>query len=549
MKINNTRQLLRVQTLLVLGLILFILLSGSAISALEDTLPDGRDSYQSQPLMPPPGIFQLSAPNEWHHEAEVHNSEQIPPRNYLTAPPDLPAFAVDRWPGVLGDGYLFVSPFSASNPGQMTSYNLILDNNGEPVYFGPLTAVPNSVDFKKQPNGLLTYFTHTKSGWGFEALNSNYMPVKDYIAADDPKTGKEYLADHHDLQILSSDNVLFLISDARTVDMSEIVPGGSKEATVIGCLIQEVDENQNVVFQWSSWDEIPITDTYAPLDRNPLRYIHCNSVEEDNDGNLLLSSRNLEEITKINRQTGKIIWRMGGRQNEFVFLNDDGFSVQHDARRLANGHITLYDNAELGEVKPSRGVEYRVDEVNKTVEKVAEFYNTPETYGRFMGNMQRLMNGNTLIGWGTSGMPLLTEFDVVGQKILEINTAADLGTYRAFRFQWQGYPTWPSALVARLDGNTVHLHFSWNGSTETTGFKILSGQDRTHLSELATVSRNGFETVYSFELPQEESAREGFWFFRVMPLDSQGNEGLISNGAYVVPGGKHAFISMAAADY
>jgi len=132
---------------------------------------------------------------------------------------------------------------------------------------------------------------------------------------------------------------------------------------------------------------------------------------------------NLEEITKIDRRTCKILWLMGGRQNEFVFLNDDGFSFQHDARRLENGHITLYDNAKQGEIKPSRGVEYRVDEVNKTVEKIAEFH-SPEASGDdglFMGNLQRLANGNTIIGWGSSSSPIFTEFDENGNRILEIS--------------------------------------------------------------------------------------------------------------------------------
>ena len=38
------------------------------------------------------------------------------------------------------------------------------------------------------------------------------------------------------------------------------------------------------------------------------------------DGHILLSSRRLSEITKINRQSGKIIWRLGGANNQFKFV-------------------------------------------------------------------------------------------------------------------------------------------------------------------------------------------------------------------------------------
>ncbi|GIT32243.1 MAG: hypothetical protein Ct9H300mP2_3220 [Candidatus Neomarinimicrobiota bacterium] len=41
-------------------------------------------------------------------------------------------------------------------------------------------------------------------------------------------------------------------------------------------------------------------------------YVHANAIELDNDGNILLSCRHMDEITKINHQTGEIIWRLGG---------------------------------------------------------------------------------------------------------------------------------------------------------------------------------------------------------------------------------------------
>jgi len=462
---------------------------------------------------------------------------------YVTAPLDLPIFTVERGPGRLGDGYLFVSTIDLKDP-TAANYNLILDNQGEPIFYDRITKAGNSLDFKMQPSGLLTYYTNTDSGWGFEAMDSSYTVVKDYVVADDPETGRDYQTDQHDLQIMSNGNALHLIYDWQTFDMSQIYPGGNPEATVIGCVIQELDKSGSVVFQWRSWDyldEIEITDTNRPLDDEPLRYIHCNSIDEDFDGNLLMSSRNLDEIIKIARPSGEIMWRMGGRKNEFEFLNDSGFTVPHDVRRLPNGNITLYDNADLNLKTPSRGVEYRVDEVNKKVSKVAEFYNTPATYGYFMGNVQRLANGNTLIGWGASNEPLLTEFDGHGQKVFEVSVANKTGSYRAFRFPWQGYPVWTPRLEARLEGNTAHLYFSWNGSTDTGSYKIFTARRRQSLRQIDTVSRDGFETEYLVELPTE-----GTWYFQVVPVNRQGIDGTPSNIAHVIPGGTSAHLPIVA---
>jgi hypothetical protein len=51
-------------------------------------------------------------------------------------------------------------------------------------------------------------------------------------------------------------------------------------------------------------------------------WTHSNAVEFDYNGHLLLSSRPLNEITKINRQTGNVMWRFGGKYNNFTFIGD-----------------------------------------------------------------------------------------------------------------------------------------------------------------------------------------------------------------------------------
>ena len=469
------------------------------------------------------------------NQLQAVNDEPIPPFNFLTAPPDIPPIAVERRPGTLGDGYIFVSTFNRIGPGSDTGYTLILDNNGEPVYYSRPLQLPVTVDFKKQPNGLLTYFAPGPGINRFFGINENYEVVDEYMA------GNGYVTDLHDLELLDNGHALLMIHDLQAVDMNELVPGGSTEAPVIGCVIQEVDEDNKVVFQWRSWDHIDILDTNRPLDDNPLRYIHCNSLMQDYDGNLLMSSRHLDEVTKIDRQTGEIIWRLGGRHNDFEFISDYGFSMQHDARRLSNGHLTVYDNGVAHEPPRSRGIEYVIDENNKVAVEVAEFRNTPETFAVSMGNMQTLANGNVVVGWGNSSAPMLTEFDRAGNKLLEFTIKEPFGTYRAFRFPWQGYPLWPPVLVAQLEENTVHLYFSWNGSTETTGYKVFGGRDRDQLTQMATVARSSFETTYTYELPAGDSTA-GFWFFRVVPFNAMGEDGTPSNDAYVVPGGDHIFL-------
>ena len=349
-------------------------------------------------------------------------------------PPNYPAITVltsdDPEPGGV-----FFAPFSLRGG---SSYLMIVDNLGMPLYYRELVGLGRAFDFKLQPNGLLTYWESI--GGQFYALDSTYAVVDSFAM------GNGYTTDLHDLQLLPNGHALLMCYDGQPVDMSTIVPGGNPNATVVGLILQELDAAKNVVFQWRSWDHFAITDCVSAtlsMTGPYIDYVHGNAVELDQDGNLMLSSRHMNEITKIDRQTGDILWRLGlnAKNNQFTFVNDTrGFSHQHDIRRLPNGHITLFDNGNYLTPEYSRAVEYDLDEVNMVATQVWEFRNSPDTYGGFMGNVQRRASGGTMIGWGgTVPNPKLSDIHADGSKGFELAFMDSTGllTYRAFRFPWQ----------------------------------------------------------------------------------------------------------------
>jgi hypothetical protein len=192
--------------------------------------------------------------------------------------------------------------------------------------------------------------------------------------------------------------------DDQIVDLSSVVSGGSPNAVVEGLVIQELDQEHNLLLEWRSWDHINITDnTYVDLTSNDFELLHCNAIDIDFDNNLLISSRALDEITKIHRITGEIIWRWGGSQNEFTILgNDYPFTHQHCIRSLGNNRYLLYDNGNwsaqyTGSGNISRALEYQMDTINMTVEKKWEFIHPNAYFAPSTGSVQRLPNGNTLI--------------------------------------------------------------------------------------------------------------------------------------------------------
>ncbi len=387
-------------------------------------------------------------------------------------------------------GYIYIANFGM---GAERSYLMILDNDGKPVKYRKVS-MPG-FDFKMQPNGLITnariITSHIPQGWGWAEA---YMEVmdKDLNVIDTVQCQGGYIADFHDFKMLPNGHYLLQSYDPQPVDMSEVIDGGNPNAIVLGVIIQELDADKNVVFQWRSWDHIRITETYAPLEGVALDPVHTNAVELDYDGNILISSRHLSEITKIDRTNGAIIWRLGGLQNMFTFIGEHEenaptyFSYQHDVRRLPNGNITLYDNGNQHTPPYSRAVEYKLDEYNRKVELVWEYRNDPDIFGETMGSVQRLPNGNTVIGWGgVTGdfFRVVSEVDSNNNITFELSFPKGVSfqttSYRAFRYPYP--PGNPDAVVRKekiseLLNNTMPplkndtIHFIEN--TLNTGVSI-----------------------------------------------------------------------------
>jgi hypothetical protein len=330
-------------------------------------------------------------------------------------------------------GYIFITPCGlwGSFP-DATPYLAILDNYGTPVFYEELTRP--AFDFKLQPNGYLSFHD---GGYGFR----NHIMDSAFEVIENHKIIGFSGTDFHDFKILDNGNYLLLGWEDRLVDMDTVIPGGQQGVTVRGTLIQEQDDAGLVLWQWSSWDHFKILETDTShvnlYSSNLIDYVHTNAVFQDSDTSILISSRNMHEITKINKNTGELMWRMGGSQNEFSFVGDDtlGFSGQHDISRLENGNYLLFDNGWFHPDNVSSALELQLDEVNKTASVVSRYRSQPDDIsGYIMGSSQRLPGGNTLVGWG-SGVPNVTEFKPDGTKALEFEFESV--SYRAFKYPWK----------------------------------------------------------------------------------------------------------------
>jgi outer membrane protein assembly factor BamB len=347
-------------------------------------------------------------------------------------------------------GTIFLGNF-ANNP-----HLVAMKNTGQFLFIRQMPSP--CYDFRLQENGLLTYFQN--AGQKYYAMDSNYNVVDSFY------TGNGYDTDLHELRILPNGNALIMSYDVKIIDMSKIVPGGQKNAQVTGLIIQEIDPAKNVIFQWRSWDHFEITDADSVnLSLGVIDYCHGNALEIDYDGNIILSSRNMSEITKISRTTGNIIWRLGGKNNQFTFINDPiKFSYQHAIRRTSAGTYTLYDNGNFHVPKFSRAVEYRLNETNRTCELIWEYRRDPLIYSFAMGYVERLPNGNTSISWGFSNITY-TEVTPTGETAYEFSLGNLSYSYRVVKENWFVNPVSIQQQFVNSYELTYNYPNPFNGST------------------------------------------------------------------------------------
>ncbi len=332
-------------------------------------------------------------------------------------------------------GVILLSPFRAG-PGVFANDGnlMIVDNRSVPMFWRNFST-RRPLDFRQQPNGLLSYL----------AGRYAYLLDDTYALVDSIATGNGYPIDGHDFQLLPNGHALLMSYDGQPVRMDTVVAGGNPNAMVEGLVLQELDASRRVVFQWRSWDYIPITDCNSgavDLLSASIDYVHGNAIELDTDGNWLISSRHLNEITKINRTTGDVMWRMGLNAigNQFTFPNDTrGFSHQHDIRRQPNGNLTLFDNGNFLAPQYSRALEFDVDEVNKIATVVWSWGTRPTTFGGFMGSVQVRPSGGRLVCWGGNNASSLRISDIHADDspALELGLSANTWSYRAYRLPWR----------------------------------------------------------------------------------------------------------------
>ena len=321
-------------------------------------------------------------------------------------------------------------------------------------------------------------------------MNSHYQTVATV------QGGNGLQADLHDFQITPRGTAYITAYNPIHCDLA--AAGGPRNGVIVDTAVQEIDMQTGLVrWEWHSLDHVDVNESEtSPPASTPWDWFHLNSIDPQADGNVLISARSTWAAYQIQGGSGNILWRLGGLKSSFRMGPGTGTAWQHDARLLANGDVTLFDDGSDPPVhSQSRAVRIALDLQAHTATLRAQYTHVdPPLLAASQGNAQTLASQNTVVGWG--GVPAISEYGQNGSLLFDAHLPFDLIFYRGFRFPWTGQPLSPPTVLANQNntGEETIVDMSWNGATDVASWRVLAGTQPGSLTAQATVALTGFET-------------------------------------------------------
>ncbi len=436
-------------------------------------------SLETPPPPPPP-----PKPSELQHF--VSRPELLPP-----------TVTVSTDTGTHAPGDIFLAPYAG--PGQYGP--MILDSSGRLIWFKPVPHGARAADLRVQEydgKPVLTWWEDPLvSGGRHEAgiviANSSYKDVQIVRA------GNGYQPDLHAFEITPQGTALFTVYDAVRCNLSAY--GGPVNGAVADTLFQEIDLKTGLVrFEWHALDHVRLADSYMPVKHggtpiSPWDFFHINAVSKYGD-TMLVDSRNTWAAYNVSAHTGKVIWRLGGKQSSFKMGPGARPAWQHDVRSEPGGKISFFDNGGTPNVHPqTRMIVLQLNLHTMTASLASRFVHPkPPLHSASQGDFQPQPDGNWFVGWGQE--PYFSEFSPEGGLLLDAHLPALYQSFTALKFPWAGNPTEPPRLAVHASSNGgIVAYATWNGATAVEQWRLLGGASPQSLAPIATVPRGGFETA------------------------------------------------------
>ena len=413
--------------------------------------------------------------------------------------PDLtpPRLAVETAGPGLAPGRLLLAPFTG--PGQHGP--LIVDDAGEPLWFRPVEKLVWDLRAQRlEGKPVLTWWegaerTDTWHGIVLQGWLDGECVIADTSYRVVKRLRSSFLTDPHDFLLTSRGTALVAGLNPLPRDLSPY--GASASGILLEGVVEEIDlATGKVLLAWHSADHVDPGESYG-VPSDAWDYFHLNSIGVTPDGSLIVSARYTSAVYKLDRKSGAVRWRLGGKKSDFQLGTGASFAYQHDARSHPGNLVSIFDDGAdapgSGPESTSRAILLRLDPATMTAELAQELPNPHGSLTVAMGNAQLLPGGGWMVGWGA--VPELSEFAPDATLRFDATFVGGGLSYRAYRQPWVGRPlTRPAVAASGNTDGTLDVFASWNGATEVTHWRVLGGASTRALAGLRTVPRTGFET-------------------------------------------------------
>ncbi|PYH94094.1 hypothetical protein BO71DRAFT_380149 [Aspergillus ellipticus CBS 707.79] len=423
-------------------------------------------------------------------------------------------------------GYWFVAPYGMIDPEAPTRQYLqyqvgpyIYDQDGVLIWAGsPMFGNRNTFDFKAVNNldgrqylSLIAQRTFNDDIPGGGIILNQHYEVESQIF----KLENTWEFNVHEFKVLDGgQSALACVYQSKVLDLADVGRPGDQRLFLTGGFAELDLATGAPLFQWDSADHLGIHETDRfhtwdePMGEWGYDSVHMNAVDKNAYGDYIISMRFTDTIYMISGVDGRVMWRLGGRESNFV--QDFVFSKQHDVKFVkSNGthHVISFLNNAADEITTDETVSSAMlvlldtTAYPMTATLIARLPRPDGQLSRLRGNVQILPNDNVFVGWSEQGYQ--SEFSPEGHVLMTARFSSDrFSTYRAYKYEFKGRPRTPPDLVASVYGTndedlTTIFHVSWNGATDVARWYFYGqGYDGGAPVLVGNVTKTDFETMY-----------------------------------------------------
>ena len=385
---------------------------------------------------------------------------------------------------------------------------LIIDSAGDPVWFLPFTT-KNIHDFRVQELDGKPVLTWWEGQFQNGLRRGRVRDPRLHLHGDQARLGRERLRRrparvHAHAVRHGADQRL----QQRQRPTSRASAGrGTGRCSRASCR-RSTSRTGKLLFEWHSFDHVGLDESYLPNVAGAWDYFHLNSVDLLADGNYLISARHTSTVYKLDRATGEIVWRLGGKKSDFQIGPGTAFAYQHDARARGNGVVSIFDDGGYSTVSAIEPLARDLPHARRDRDDGDARARAPAAR-----RAARVRDGQRAAAVRTGTCSSVGAWCRAARSSRRAATSSSTRAsspprrrYRTYRNTVDGTPAGQPNVAVVPKGNGVDLFVSWNGATEVARWRVSRRRDG---ERTATTIQHGPANGLRDEDPRPEASRRG----------------------------------------